>query len=123
MKEMMKESGLWVLLLPLLIIIPLFLFAFKAGKFYGGMNEDGWGWDKRSADSSLWASEWETLKGFIADPRVQRAAKGFMNELVAQNIVASVSQEESTDPKEAHKKRTQKDFTLTKKTSKPSKKR
>jgi hypothetical protein len=84
---MIRESGLWILFLPLLVMIPLFIFAYSAGKFFGGMDE-GWGWDKRE----LQQGAWDRLKGFLQDPKVQRAAKGFMDEMTATLIMDSVEE-------------------------------
>lgn len=87
--KLFKESGLWILFVPLLVIIPLFLLAFKAGNFFGGMKE-GWGWDKRSGSVSWLEAEWESVKKFVRDERVQRAAKGFLDELGIEKILQSV---------------------------------
>jgi hypothetical protein len=103
-KDMLRDSGLWILFLPLLVLIPLFLFAFTAGKFFGGMDE-GWGWDKRSHGGKTWLEgEWDNLKGFLNDPKVQRAAQGFMDEFVASRIVNSVSPDSKVVSKKSSSK-------------------
>lgn len=56
--------------------------------------DEGWGWDKRSMDGNNWLEkEWKTLKGFISDPQVQKAAKGFMDEFVSSRILNSVGED------------------------------
>lgn len=62
--------------------------------------DEGWGWDKRSSSTKTWLeTEWDNLRGFIKDPKVQRAAKGFMDEFVAKRIVTSVTEEDAVAAK------------------------
>jgi len=87
--------------------------AFNAGKFFGGMG--GWGWDKRSSTASaaegilsLVQDDWNSLVGFLQDPKVQRAAKGFMDEFVAKRVLESIK-EDSSSAKTVNKSKTTKE--------------
>jgi hypothetical protein len=112
-KNLFKESGLWILFLPLIVIIPLLYVAFNAGKFLGGMS--GWGWDKRSSSQQglysifgIGKEDWDSLVGFIQDPKVQQAAQGFMDEFVVKRVMKSVSVKEEVN-KQSNKKEAKKD--------------
>lgn len=78
-----RESGLYMLFIPLLIILPLMLLAFNAGRLIGG---SGWGWGR-----SLSTVE-SGIIGYLKSPAWQKVAETLMDERVFERIMKSLEE-------------------------------
>ncbi|ODN03636.1 hypothetical protein Ocin01_03021 [Orchesella cincta] len=76
-----RESGLYILFIPLLIILPLLMLAFNAGKLIGGL---GWGWGR-----SLSTVE-NGIVGYFKSPAWQKVAETLMDEHVFDRVMKSL---------------------------------
>lgn len=80
-----RESGLYLLFIPLIIIIPLMLLAFNVGRTFGALKH-GWGWGR-----SLKAVE-SNIVGYLKSPVWKKIGQKLRDERVFERVMKSIEE-------------------------------
>lgn len=80
-----RESGLYLLFIPLIIILPLMLLAFNVGRTFGALKH-GWGWSR-----SLKAVE-SNIVGYLKSPVWKKIGQKLREERVFERVMKSIEE-------------------------------
>lgn len=83
--EFIRDSGLYLLFIPLIIILPLMLLAFNFGRTLGALKH-GWGW------SRSFSTVEKGIIGYLKSPVWQKIGETLMNEQNFELIMKSIEE-------------------------------